>query len=213
MERVDVATLATRVLLALVQNVTVDEDQRPSFDLAHGVELVFFDYLIVILFAVRRTDGLRLQSLGKSCALVVAEASSFSSRLTRPHKTLLDCRPPVAPRRKAQTAIILGRVLERIPVAHSTRRVSVQKCTVLVRRHSPTNLGLFANHHGLQDTWVAEGQRLGNGSIAGRERDGAEARRELVQVVANFVDGPMLGLGQVARLIEGVFAMSAGHHV
>ena len=110
----------------------------------------------------------------------------------------------MAPLGEAQAPVLDRRVLERIPPADGARRVRVQKRAVLVRRHRTANLRLLAYHHALQDAGVDEAEGTRDGGVAGRERDGAEGWGELVQIVADFVDGAVLGLQELAVLREGV---------
>ena len=110
----------------------------------------------------------------------------------------------MAPLGEAQAPVLDCRVLERIPPADSARRVRVQKRAVLVRRHRAADLRLLAYHHALQDAGVGEAEGARDGGVAGGERDGAEGRGELVQVVADFVDGAVLGLQELAVFGEGV---------
>ena len=110
----------------------------------------------------------------------------------------------MAPLGEAQAPVLDRRVLERIPPADGARRVRVQKRAVLVRRHRAANLRLLAYHHALQDAGVGEAEGARDGGVAGGERDGAEGRGELVQVVADFVDGAVLGLQELAVFREGV---------
>ena len=73
-----------------------------------------------------------------------------------------------------------------------------------MRRHRAADLRLLAYHHALQDAGVGEAEGARDGGVAGGERDGAEGRGELVQVVADFVDGAVLGLQELAVFRKGV---------
>lgn len=110
----------------------------------------------------------------------------------------------MAPLGEAQAPVLDRRVLERIPPADGARRVRVQKRAVLMRRHRATDLRLLAYHHALQDAGVGEAEGARDGGVAGGERDGAEGRGELVQVVADFVDGAVLGLQELAVFRKGI---------
>lgn len=143
-ERVDVPALRTGVLLALVQDVAVNKDKRAGFDLAH----------IVHLLLVR--GRLSLQAIRKSGPTVFDEASALFPILACTHKPLGNRRSSVASRREAQAPVLLGCILERIPISYCARRVRVQEGAVLVGRHCATNLRLLTDDHGLKNARIAE---------------------------------------------------------
>ena len=186
MECVDISALVAGVLLALVKNVAMNEHQRTGLHLAHIV------YLILVC------SRLGPQVFGELRPFVVDEAGPLLAVLAGPHEPLLDRRAPVAPCCEAQASVLFRRVLKRIPIPYGAGRVCVQEGAVLMGRHCATNFWLLADDHGLKDTRVAETEIACDGCILCGEGHFAEGRRELVQVVANLVDGALLGLCQVA---------------
>ena len=104
---------------------------------------------------------------------------------------------------ETQTPILPRRVLERDPKPHRARRIRVQERAVLVRRHPPSDLGLLANDHALQDAGVPEPDRPRDLRVQGSEGGGAEGRGEFVQVVADFVDGEVFGFGELRGTVAG----------
>lgn len=129
---------------------------------------------------------------------------------------------PVRPGQEAQAPVLQGGVLESVPEADGAGRLRVQEGAVLVRRHGAADLGLLADDHALEAARVREAEAVGDGSGVrdgggrqGREEAG-EGRAERVQVVADLVDGALLGLGEVAGGVEGVWSwglVRATHHV
>ena len=63
-------------------------------------------------------------------------------------------------------------------------------------RHCTAYLRLLADNHRLQNTGIAEPERGRNGGIAGGKGHAAERRRELVEVVADLVNGTVFRFGQ-----------------
>jgi hypothetical protein len=63
-----------------------------------------------------------------------------------------------------------------------------------MRRHAAANFGLFANDHGLQDARVLEAEIASDGSILLGDGGFGEGRVQVVEVVADFVDGAVFGL-------------------
>lgn len=83
-----------------------------------------------------------------------------------------------------------------------------------MRAHAAADLGLLADEHALEYLRVSEPERAGNRAVQGREGGGAERRGQFVQVVADFVDGAVLGLREVPRGGgEGVFFEEEAHLV
>jgi hypothetical protein len=195
MERVYVPALLACVLLALVEDVAVDENQRASLDLTHIVRFLLVDHLIPLLVV-----ALWCYALRKSGPVVVDEAGSIA----RSHKPLLNRSSLVAPSSKAKTPVFFGSILKGIPPTDRARRISIQECAILMGRHRTAYLGLLADDHGLEDSWIAEPERRGNGGIAIREGYGAKRRGELVQIVANLIDCAVFGLCQGAGFVECV---------
>jgi hypothetical protein len=83
--------------------------------------------------------------------------------------------------------------------------------TYLVRRNRPANLGLLAYHHGLEALWRPEPEAARHGRwtclaplrIDRLVHERLEWLAEPVQVMADFVDGALLRLGQFATsLVE-----------
>jgi hypothetical protein len=63
-----------------------------------------------------------------------------------------------------------------------------------MRRHAAANFGLFANDHGLQDARVLEAEIASDGGILLGDGGFGEGGVEVVEVVADFVDGAVFGL-------------------
>ena len=106
---------------------------------------------------------------------------------------------------KAQTPIVPRGILKRNPKPHRTRRIRVQKRAILMRRHPPSNLGLLANNHALEHSWISEPYRFGNLPMQWCECGSTELRRQFVQVVADFVYSAVLWFGQFSGAGECVF--------
>jgi len=131
----------------------------------------------------------------------------------------------VAPAQEAETPVVRGGVLERVPEADGGGRRRVQEHRVLVRRHGAADRGLLADDHGLQDLGLREAEGGGDGGRGGRRRndvgcregvadcverrgeaeEGAEGGGEGVEGVADFVDGAGFGVFELARGVEGVW--------
>jgi hypothetical protein len=106
-----------------------------------------------------------------------------------------------------ETAVIRRAFLERDPGSHGTRRVGVQKCRVVmtrnyaqlepgvIRRTFPTDLGLLADDHALQDSRTDMLSQLfcERGHSIALEGVAPENRVEGCQGMANLVDA--LGWG------------------
>lgn len=115
------------------------------------------------------------------------------------------------PGQEAQASILQGGILEGVPEADGAGRLRVQEGAVLVRRHGAADLGLLADDHALEAARVREPEAARDGggvccSSRGSARleEAGEGRAERVQVVADLVDGALLGLGEVAGGVEGV---------
>lgn len=165
-ERVNVPAFPAGVLLALVQDVTMDEDERSRFDLAHII-LLFLVHDLIFWLTSRGAIDTILQILGEPRTFVVNEAGPLSGS----HKPLLDGSALMATSCKAQAPVLRCRVFQRVPPSHRTRRIGIQKCAVLVWRHGAAYLGLLAYDHGLEHSRIAERKRSCNGSIALGEGD------------------------------------------
>jgi hypothetical protein len=100
----------------------------------------------------------------------------------------------MTPCRERKTPILRRCVFERVPEAYSGRRVGVQENGVLMRRHAAADFGLFADDHGLQDARVLKAEVAGYGGILLVDGGFGEGGVEVVQVVADFVDGAVFGL-------------------
>lgn len=108
--------------------------------------------------------------------------------------------------REAQAPVLRRRVFERDPEAHGAGRVGVQESAVLVRTHFPADGWLLADHHALQDARIAEAQPPRDARMIRVQGGGAKGRTQLVQVVADLVDGAVLGFREGAGGgVEGVF--------
>lgn len=198
-ERIYEPTLIAAVLLTPVQDVTVDEDKRSRLDLAHRILLV----RLVLRGAVLRS----LQRFRELRALVVDEARSFGPVvLSCSHEAFRHGRALVRTGCEAEAPVLCSRVFQRIPPAYCAWWVGVEERAILVRAHFCADLRLLAYDHGLQTLGVAEAQGSRDGSIARGQGDLAEGRGQLVEVVTNLVDGALLGLRQVAGLVEGLWA-------
>lgn len=157
MERVDKSTSLPCIPLALMQHIPMDKHQTP---LLHRPHHKFLPFLTPLLLAVQFLEP---------------RPASLHS-----HKPLLDGTPLMTPRRKAQTAIFLRAIFKRIPEPDSTGGVGVEERGVLVTRHRAANLGLFADHHALEDAGVAEAEGTSEGAVRARERHRTERRGEHV---------------------------------
>lgn len=73
-----------------------------------------------------------------------------------------------------------------------------------MRGNAAADLRLLADDHGLQDARVAEAQGAGDCGILLVDGGGGEEGVEVVEVVADFVNGAVFGLGQGAVGVEGV---------
>ena len=105
MEGVYYPSLLARILFALVQDVSVYQDQTPRLDLSKHVFLL----RVQVLFVVKVLRPLRiLGDIFKRCARSVCLS----------HKSLPDWRSSVTPGRKAQTAIVHCRVFESDPESY-----------------------------------------------------------------------------------------------
>lgn len=218
MERIYNAALLARVPLALVQQVSVYEDERPGLDLAHDVLPVFALALALAPFPPLVLP-VRLAG-GEPGAGVIHELGPGLPGGGGAHEALAHGGPAVAAGQEAEAAVLGGGVLEGVPEAHGARRVRVQEGGVLVRGHGAADLGLLADDHGLQAARVAEaeGARDGGGvrleaaggdaagaragalqvRVQGRVEEGREGGRQPVQVVPDLVDGARLGLEEPA---------------
>lgn len=188
-ERVDESTLSTQILFTLVQQIAVYQDQRPCLDFA---ELVGF--ILLRSFGLRMMRPLAILYIFKS-------GTSFGlSNESRCHRGSL-----VGPLGEAQAAVVDSGILQGDPKAYSARRVRVQEGTILMWRDGASNFGLFAYDHALQHSWIMETNSVGYLAMERSEGCTLEGGRELVQVVANLVNGMFLGPREFARGREGIF--------
>lgn len=140
MKRVYEPRLRTRILLAFVQDIPMDQDQRPRLTLPQLILLIFsFPPGLILMLKTSRPPPFSLY-LFKHRPLAIS----------LPDKPLLTRRPSMTPRRKAQTPIPLRAILQRNPKPHRTRPIRIQKRAILMRRHRAANLRLLAYDHALQ---------------------------------------------------------------
>lgn len=111
----------------------------------------------------------------------------------------------MASRRERKTSVLGRCVFERVPEADGGRRVGVEEDGVLVRWHAAADFGLLADDHGLEDARVFEGEVAGDGGVLLVDGGFGEGGVEVVQVVADFVDGAVFGLVKGAVGVEGVY--------
>lgn len=76
--------------------------------------------------------------------------------------------------------------------------------------HAAADFGLLADYHGLQDAGVAEAQGAGDGGVLGVDGGAGEGGVQVVQVMADFVDGAVFGLEEGAVCVEGVWEGGLG---
>ena len=149
MKGVDEPALATRIPLALVQQVPVYEDQGSGFDLA---QLIF----IVLVAVCALFDVQPHWELGP-CHIVESGPSALF-----PYEPARHGRPRVRAFGETQTPVLSRGILQRDPESHRARRVRVQERAVLMRRHPSSDLRLFADDHALKDSWISEPYRFGD---------------------------------------------------
>ena len=153
MESINHPPLVTRVLLALVQHIAMNEHQRARLDLRQLV-----DFLLDLAVFDQIPGPLR--------TFVVDEARSRRRRRRRrgveAHEAVPDRCPFVRPCGEGQAAVFDGAVFECVPESYGAGRVRVQECAVLMRGDAAADLGLFADYHGLEDAGVVEAERLGD---------------------------------------------------
>ncbi len=65
-----------------------------------------------------------------------------------------------------------------------------------MRRYRTTYLGLLADDHALQHTWVVEAEGAGDGGMLGRECEVAEGWGKGVEGVPDLVDRLRSGVGE-----------------
>ena len=111
----------------------------------------------------------------------------------------------MASRRKRKTSVLCRGIFERVPEADSRGRVGVKEDRVLVGWHAAADLGLLADDHGLEHARVFEVEIAGDGGILLGDGGFGEGGVEVVQVVADFVDGAVFGLVEGAVGVEGVY--------
>ena len=115
---------------------------------------------------------------------------------------------------EAQTPIVPRGILKRNPKPHRTWRIRVQERAVLMRRHPPSDLRLFADNHALQHPRVFEPHRSRYLPMQRCEGRSAERRAQFVQVMPYLVDGAVLGLRQFSGGGgEGVLFEEEAHFV
>ncbi len=71
--------------------------------------------------------------------------------------------------------------------------------------HLSADIGLFADHHGLQQQRVNKTNALGQGLKISIMRDSRKHRVQIMQSMANFIDGFGFVFGQMAGFIHGFF--------
>lgn len=77
-----------------------------------------------------------------------------------------------------------------------------------MRRNGPTDLGLLADYHRLQNVGVAEAKRSGDGAVSPSEGGGCERWGAGVQSVTNFINCFGLGFDEGSGGIKGVYFIS-----
>ena len=171
-------TLLTQIPLTLMQQIAMNKHQSPRFNFLQHILLLRIPFSIHHLIPFQTPRPPLSLNLHKLRPLPIP----------LPHKPLPHLRPPMTPRLKAQTPIPPRRILKRNPKPDRTRRVRVQKRTILMRGHPASDLRLLADNHTLQHPRIAEAELARYGGVQGRQGGGAERRRERVQVVAYLVD-------------------------
>lgn len=211
MEGVDEPTAAASIALALVQEIAVNQYKRARLDLS---ERVFFllDLVLVVSFPpppLLRFIGVPLQRifvhpLWKLLSVHIHKLSAPAARLSDEPAPYAG--PSVRPPCKTQTPILRMSVLERDPEPNRAGRVRIQECAVLMRLHPAANLGRLANRHALQYARVPETERTRDGCVAAGDGSTTEGGGELVQVMADFVHGEVLGFREGASgRVKGLF--------
>jgi len=196
MKRIHKPAVRAAVALAAVQHVAVDEDERASRHLLHGVLLLALALALVIAGPVH------LRTRRKARAVVALEGRAA---LRPSHKALAHRRAAVRPARKAQRAIVGRGVLEGEPEADGGGRVGVQEGAVLVGGHGAADARLLADQHALQAARVGEAQSARERRVAWVHGRGAERAGRAVEAVPDLVDCPFLRLCECAARVEGVF--------
>lgn len=196
MKCINEPTPPTPILLALVQQVPVNQDQRPGFDLAQRVRLLFPDRDLLLDLEILR----------------VARPIHADFRELHPapvgfaYEPAVDGRAPMRTFRETQAPVFGRRVLERDPEPHRAGRVRVQEGAVLMRFHPAPDLRLLADDHALQHPRIFETEAPRYGRVAWSQGRVPEGGVEFVQVVPDLVDGAMFGLEElVGGRVEGVF--------
>ena len=189
-ESVNHPSLLARVLLTLVQKVAVDQHQCSRLHLSQIINLLFN---ILVLF----------ESLRPLLALVRRKRSALA--VFRSHEPVPNRSALVTSCCERETSVLSRCVLEGIPEADGRGRVSIEENGVLVRRHTAADFGLLADDHGLKHARVFEVEVAGDGGILLGDGGFGEGGIEVVQVVADFVDGAVFGLVEGAVGVEGVW--------
>lgn len=212
MEGVDKSTAPASIALALVQEIAVNQHQCARLDLSQCVFfllqvpmlLVSFPLHLLLHFIVFPLRRIVMCPLWKPLSVHFHKLSAPAARL--PDEPAAYLRPSVRAPCKTQTPILRTSILERDPEPHRTGRVCVKERAVLMWWHPAANLGLLANCHALQYARVPEAQRTRDGCVAAGDGGSAEGSGQLVQVMADFVHGEVLGFceGTTGR-VKGVF--------
>lgn len=205
MKRINKPALLAQIPLALMQHIPMNQHQRPRLNLTHHIPHLTLNPRLITIHSSTLPLPLYRRRVPRARILHEPRPLLPLARLLHPHEPARHRARLVRPRREAEAPVAPRAVLERVPEADGGGGVGVEEGRVLVRRDGAADLGLLADDHALEDARVGEAEGARDGGVAGGERDGAEGRGELVQVVADLVDGALFGLGEGAGRVEGVW--------
>ncbi|EAU69750.1 conserved hypothetical protein [Stigmatella aurantiaca DW4/3-1] len=123
--------------------------------------------------------------------------------LGSPHETLLQPLP-VPSGLNPQTAVLQGGILQGEPEAQTGGGLGEQERRVLVAGDFAADVGLLEDVHGLQEERAGQSQLRGQRRQLGRAREPVEHRLQVVQRMADLVDGQRLRLSEGTVWPEGV---------
>ncbi len=157
MKRIRQPTPPAQIPLTLMQQIPMNQHQRPRLHLSKRIHLLPSPYL----------NPTPLPLPPRKPPPLPHPHKPRPPPLLQPNKPPPHTNPPLTPPNEPQTPILPPRRLQRDPKPHRARRVRVQEGAVLVRRHRAADAWLLADEHALQDARVAEAEGARDAGVQG----------------------------------------------
>ena len=162
MEGICEPTLGTRVLLAFMEDVSMDKDEIAGFDgkdfqIILRICVLSLLLLFLLFHSPRQPRPFVLDERRAAAVLITDETTTNAPTLA----------PVVRPSPHTQGGVSGRSILQRNPPPHRRRRVGIQELGVPMRRDCAADARLLADDHALQAAGLAEAERGRDGRVAG----------------------------------------------